>query len=424
MHDVKYVVQNLSLFKENLKKRNFDLKIVDQLIDLNQQWKALTTTVEIKRSELKKLSAQIGALKKEKKDDSELLAMVSKIKKEIEDSSKELENFDEKQKDILLIIPNLVSDKTPLGKSEEDNIEIKRIGRPRTFDFTPLDHVTLGENLGLLDFEVAAKITGSRFSLYRGDLARLERALINFMLDDHGKNGYLEIIPPVIVHERSLIGSGQLPKFKEDLFKLEGRDWYLTPTAEVPLVNMKREELFPEGELPIKLCSYTPCFRSEAGSYGKDTKGLIRLHQFNKVELVKIVSKEKSEEAFEEMVKRASAILEALELPFRLLELSTGDIGFSSHRTIDLEVWLPAQNTYREISSISNCVDFQSRRAGIRYRSSEGRPEYAHTLNGSGLAVGRTVVAIMENFQNKDGSLAIPKILQGYMGGQKVISKI
>jgi seryl-tRNA synthetase len=309
----------------------------------------------------------------------------------------------------------------PVGSDENSNQEMKKWGTIKNFDFTPIDHATLGEKLGLLDFETATKITGARFTVYKGQLARLERALISFMIDRHTDNGYMEILPPFIVHERSLYGTGNLPKFKEDLFKLEGFDWYLIPTAEVPVTNLKREQIFEMSEFPLRYVAYTPCFRSEAGSAGRDTRGLIRQHQFNKVELVNIVAADKSKEAHEEMINRACSILEELELPYRAMVLCSGDMGFGSSRTIDLEVWLPSQNKYREISSISNCWDFQSRRAQIRYRNAEGKPEFAHTLNGSGLAVGRTLVAIMENYQNKDGTITIPKALRPYMKNQELI---
>ena len=282
----------------------------------------------------------------------------------------------------------------------------------------------IAENLDVIDFAKASEITGARFVIYKKDLAKLERALINFFIEFLGqKKGYQEILPPLIVHERSLFGTGQLPKFKEDLFKIERHDWFLIPTSEVPLTNLKRDELFAGDELPLKYCAYTPCFRSEAGSYGKDTRGLIRLHQFNKVEMVNIVAAQDSERAHEEMVGCAMELLEILRLPYRQVLLCSGDIGFSARKCYDLEVWLPAQSRYREISSVSNCWDFQARRAQIRYRNEQGRPEYAHTLNGSGLAVGRTVVAILENCQQTDGSVLIPEALRPHMGGQESIVK-
>jgi seryl-tRNA synthetase len=421
MHDIKYVTENQDAVKANLKKRNFDTKVIDDVIELNQKRKTLTTHVETKRAETKKISQEVGEIKKKGGDAQALMKQVADIKSQIESSEKELEDIQVKQVDLLSVIPNLIQDSVPVGSDESSNQEIKKWGVIKNYDFTPVDHATLGEKLGLLDFETATKITGARFTVYKGQLARLERALISFMIDRHTDNGYTEILPPFIVHERSLYGTGNLPKFKEDLFKLEGFDWYLIPTAEVPVTNLKREQIFEMSEFPLRYVAYTPCFRSEAGSAGRDTRGLIRQHQFNKVELVNIVAADKSKEAHEEMINRACSILEELELPYRAMVLCSGDMGFGSSRTIDLEVWLPSQNKYREISSISNCWDFQARRAQIRYRNAEGKPEFAHTLNGSGLAVGRTLVAIMENYQNKDGTITIPKALRPYMKNQELI---
>lgn len=421
MHDIKYFTENVEKVKANLGARNFDISLIDQVLELNQKRKHLTTQVETKRAETKKISQEVGEIKKKGGDASALMKSVAEIKSHIEASEKELEEINSKQVDLLSVIPNLIQDEVPRGKDENDNKELKSWGTPRKFDFTPIDHATLGEKLGMLDFETATKITGARFTIYKKQIARLERALINFMIDRHLNHGYEEIIPPFIVNKNSLYGTGNLPKFKEDLFKLEGFDWYLIPTAEVPVTNLKREQIFEVKEFPLKYVAYTPCFRSEAGSYGKDTRGLIRQHQFNKVELVNIVAPDKSKEAHEEMINRACSILEELELPYRAMLLCSGDMGFGSSRTIDLEVWVPSQNKYREISSLSNCWDFQARRAQIRFRNSEGKVEFAHTLNGSGLAVGRTVVAIMENYQNADGSITIPKVLIPYMGGATVI---
>lgn len=423
MHDIKYFENHADEVKTNLNKRGFDVSIVDKVLALNSERKELSTFVESRRAEIKTLSKKIGSLKKEGKNADELMSSVSNLKIDIEQKNKSLEQIELDLKDNLSGIPNLLDECVPVGQSEDDNIEIKKWGSIREFSFTPKDHVDLGEKLGMLDFESGSKLTGARFVVYKRDLAKLERALINYMLDDHEKYGYDEILPPLIVNSDSLYGTGQLPKFGDDLFKLslDDKDWYLIPTAEVPLTNLKKKELFPMSELPIKYCASTPCFRSEAGSYGKDTKGLIRLHQFNKVEMVNIVSKEDSEKAHEDMVKRACSLLEALELPYKSMLLCSGDIGFGARKCFDLEVWLPAQNKYREISSISNCWDFQARRAGIRYRNAEGKPEFAHTLNGSGLAVGRTVVAIMENYQQEDGSIIIPEVLRSYMGGKEVI---
>jgi seryl-tRNA synthetase len=423
MLDIKHVVENVDEVRSNLSKRSFDTKVIDEVITLNESRKKIVGQIDEGRAEVKKLSKQIGPMKKNGENTDELMAKVASIKEQTSKFEEELAKIEEKQNYILVTTPNLVADDCPLGKSEDDNQEVSRWGKPKTFDFEVKDHVALGEDLGMLDFEAAAKVTGSRFVFYKKGIARLERALINYFIDSHLEHGYTETIPPFIVHERSMFGTGQLPKFSEDAFKLEGFDWYLVPTAEVPLTNIKRDELFKMDELPLKMCAYTPCFRSEAGSHGKDTRGMIRVHQFNKVEMVNIVEASKSKEAHDAMVKRACDLLEALELPYKAMSLCTGDIGFGAQKTIDLEVWLPSQNKYREISSISNCGDFQARRASIRYRNSEGKPEFAHTLNGSGLAVGRTVVAIMENYQQVDGSIKVPKVLIPYMGGLEVISK-
>jgi seryl-tRNA synthetase len=426
MHDIKALSKDHHFLVEALKLRGHSLDILDEMLALYEDWKSLTTKTETAKSELNKLAQQIGQLKKEKNEGQAqaLMGNVQQMKELLKVDEERLAHLQSKIDHCGLLIPNLVAEETPRGKSEEDNVVVKQVGTIPHFSYSPKDHGEIGSNLGLLDFEVASKITGSRFSLYKGDLCALERAISSFMLNDHIQHGYLEIIPSVIVHEKSLIGSGQLPKFADDLFKLEGRDWYLSPTAEVPLVNMKRDELFPQEELPLKYCALTPCFRSEAGSYGKDTKGLIRLHQFHKVELVQIVSQEESEAAFQGMVQRASSILDQLELPYRQLALCSGDLGFASLKTIDLEVWLPGQQAYREISSISHCGDFQSRRASIRYRGKEGRPVFAHTLNGSGLAVGRTLVAILENYQQEDGTVKIPKVLQPYMNGKVILNSL
>jgi seryl-tRNA synthetase len=350
---------------------------------------------------------------------------VANIKKGSADSELRLEENQKNLNDLLSRIPNLIDESVPEGKDETGNKEIKVWGKKPEFKFKPKEHFELGEALGMLDFEAGAKLTGARFCVSKKQIARMERALINLMLDQHIAVGYEEILPPFIVNADTLYGTGQLPKFKEDLFRLDlpDRDWYLIPTAEVPVTNLKKNELFNRNELPLRYTAYTPCFRSEAGSYGRDTKGLIRQHQFNKVELVNIVAAEESNKAHEDMIARACSILELLNLPYRAMLLCAGDMGFGSRKTVDLEVWLPGQNTYREISSISNCWDFQARRAGIRFRGDEGKPEFAHTLNGSGLAVGRTLVAIMENYQQENGSIVIPEALRPYMGGAQLIQK-
>ncbi|MAZ49355.1 MAG: serine--tRNA ligase [Halobacteriovoraceae bacterium] len=421
MHDIKHFETNTDQVKNNLSKRGFDISLVDSALELNLKRKKLTTEVESNQAEIKKLSKEVGSIKKNGGDASSLMEQVQSIKASMQNSQDELEKTKIALNDALAVIPNLLDESTPEGGGEEDNVEVSRWGEPRSFEFPIKDHVELGENLGQLDFEAAAKLTGARFVVYKKGFARLERALANFMLDHQLERGYQEIIPPFIVHERSLFGTGQLPKFSEDLFKIEGQDWYLIPTSEVPLTNLKREEVFDETELPLKYTGLTPCFRSEAGSHGKDTRGLIRMHQFNKVEMVNIVHPEKSDEVLEEMVRSAEELLEKLNLPYRKLQLCTGDIGFGSRKTYDLEVWVPSQNTYREISSCSNCGDFQARRAGIRFKKQGDKPQFAHTLNGSGLAVGRTLVAVVENYQNEDGTITVPQALIPYMGGLEKI---
>jgi len=357
---------------------------------------------------------EAGALQEEMKEIS------SKIKNLGELRAKAEEEF----RDFMLMIPNLPNDLVPIGKNEEDNVEIRKWGEPRDFDFTPKDHIELGRDLDILDLDRAAKITGARFALYKGLGARLERALINFMLDIHtNDHGYKEVLPPFMANTESFIGTGNLPKFEEDLFKIQDSNFYLVPTAEVPVTNIHRDEILKEEDLPIKYVAYTPCFRSEAGSYGKDVKGIIRQHQFNKVELVKFSTPEKSYEEHESLTQNAERILELLGLPYRVVVLCTGDMGFSSAKTYDLELWVPSENTYREISSCSNFEDFQARRASIRYRPKQGgKTKLVHTLNGSGLAVGRTFLGILENYQQSDGSVAIPEVLVPYMGGVTKIS--
>lgn len=424
MLDIKKIESDFETVKKSLSNRNFDTSVLDQIVNLNKQRKTLTTASETKKAEINKLSREIGELKKNKQDADAPMKQVATLKAEMESEAKELDEVQAKQTALLLNIPNLPDASVPVGKDEEDNKEVSRWGTPRTFDFTPIDHAVLGEQLGILDFETATKITGARFVVYKGAAARLERALINFMLDHQATKGFTEMMTPFIAHERSLVGTGNLPKFEDQLFKLNSEQpWYLIPTSEVTLTNMKRETVIEESEFPFLYCAYSPCFRSEAGSHGKDVKGLIRMHQFNKVEMVSICSPAQSEEIHQKMVKSATEILEKLGLPYRTLALCTGDMGFASQKTFDLEVWVPSQNKYREISSISNCGDFQARRANIRFRNKEGKLEFAHTLNGSGLAVGRTVVAILENYQQKDGSVQIPEVLVPYMGGLKEIRK-
>jgi seryl-tRNA synthetase len=424
MLDIKKIENDFEAIKTSLGNRNFDTTILSEILELNKQRKNLITSSESKKAELNKLSREIGELKKNKLDASELMNQVATLKATMEKEATELDDVQLKQTNILLNIPNLPDSTVPVGKSEDENVEAKRWGTPRVFDFTPADHADIGEKLGMLDFEAGARITGARFVVYKAGVAKLERALINFMLDHQGSKGFMEMITPFIAHERSLIGTGNLPKFEDQLFKLHSEQpWYLIPTSEVTLTNIKREQIIEESEFPILYAAYSPCFRSEAGSHGKDVKGLIRMHQFNKVEMVSICAPSQSQEIHQKMIDSSCEILQKLNLPYRALRLCTGDMGFASQNTIDLEVWVPSQNKYREISSISNCGEFQSRRANIRFRNKEGKLEFAHTLNGSGLAVGRTVVAILENYQQKDGSVQIPEVLWPYMGGMKEIRK-
>ncbi|MEX1099753.1 MAG: serine--tRNA ligase, partial [Bacteriovoracaceae bacterium] len=397
MLDIKFIEANLNDVKANLANRGFDVSELDQVTACNSQRKELTSKVENTQAQIKKISKEVGLKKKNGESADELMDQVRELKNSMEADNQNLDKIKEDLNNKLARIPNLLAEDTPEGKDEEDNIEVKKWGEPTTLDFRPKDHADLGEALGMLDFETAAKLAGARFVVYKNQLARMERAIANYMLDFHLDRGYEEIIPPFIVNEQTLFGTGQLPKFGEDLFKIEHRPWYLIPTAEVPVTNLKAGEIFDPAEFPLNYVAYTPCFRSEAGSHGKDTKGLIRMHQFNKVEMVNIVHPDQSEEALNKMVGSAEAILESLELPYRTVRLCAGDIGFGAMKTFDLEVWIPSQEKYREISSCSNCGDFQSRRANIRFKKQGEKPSFAHTLNGSGLAVGRTLVAIMEN---------------------------
>ena len=384
---------------------------------------AVTEVDELKRRR-NEASREVGALKSKGGDASGLMAEVGGIKSRLETLETALATLDEQLAALEFRFPNLPDASVPVGMDETANRVERTVGTPRVFDFEPKPHWDLGTDLGILDFERGAKVTGARFTVYYGAAARLERALISFMLDLHTtRHGYREVLPPFIVNRDSLVGTGQLPKFEQDLFHLKSTSYYLVPTAEVPLTNLHREEVLDEALLPLRYTAYTPCFRSEAGSYGKDVRGLIRQHQFNKVELVQLASPETSFAQLEEMTSHAERVLQLLELPYRVICLSTGDMGFSATKTYDLEVWLPSQKTYREISSCSNCGDFQARRANLRCRSEGGKPRHLHTLNGSGLAVGRTLVAILENYQQADGSIAIPEKLRPYLPGLDRIVK-
>ena len=421
MLDPKLLRGDLSDLQAKLATRGYQLDI-DFWQDLEQRRKSLQIKTEDLQAQKNQGAKKIGELKRNGQNAEELLQqmeVVSQSMKVAENELKELQSIIITQS---LAIPNLPDDSVPVGQDENDNIEVRKWGVPRAFDFQIKDHTDIGESLGLLDFELAAKLTGSRFSVLKGGLARLNRALIQFMLDTHTQVGYTEMYVPYMVNNHSLQGTGQLPKFEEDLFKLRGdKDYYLIPTSEVPLTNTVRDAIIELKELPIKLTAHTPCFRSEAGSAGRDTRGLIRQHQFEKVEMVQIVKAETSMQALEEMTAQAESILQALELPYRVVALCTGDMGFSAVKTYDIEVWLPSQNTYREISSCSNCGDFQARRMLARVKDGK-KIELVHTLNGSGLAVGRTLLAVLKNHQNADGTVNIPKVLQPYMGGVKVLS--
>ncbi|MFQ5917834.1 MAG: serine--tRNA ligase, partial [Candidatus Binatia bacterium] len=366
-----------------------------------------------------RISAEIGKLKKSGGDATSMMREIESLTETIRSHEGPLGEIEKRFDALMLLIPNLPHSTVPLGLDPEHNREVRKWGELPSFDFTPKNHWDIGEELGILDFSRAAKIAGARFSIYYGQGALLERALINFMLDLHTRErGYREVIPPFMVNRDSMTGTGQLPKFEEDLFHTQDPEFFLVPTAEVPLTNIHREEVLKREDLPICYVAYTPCFRREAGSYGKDVRGLIRQHQFNKVELVKLTEPDSSYVELDKMVQDAEEVLQRLKIPYRVVELCTGDMGFASAKTYDLEVWLPGQGTYREISSCSNCEDFQARRAGIRYRSDKkGRPVFVHTLNGSGLAVGRTLVALLENYQQKDGSVVVPEVLRSYMGG-------
>ncbi|MCT4642474.1 MAG: serine--tRNA ligase [Bacteriovoracaceae bacterium] len=421
MHDIKFIEANIESFKDNLNKRNFDTKIVDTVIAENKKRKELTTNVETTQSKIKQLSKEVGMKKKNGEDAAELMNEVATLKASMEEDNNTLGKIKEQLDYNLSTIPNMLADDCPIGSDENDNVEVNKWGDPKSFNFKVKDHADIGEDLGMLDFETGAKLTGARFVVYKDKLARLERAIANYMIDFHLDNGYEEIIPPFIVNSDSLYGTGQLPKFSEDLFKIEGKSWYLIPTSEVPVTNILRGQIVDESELPKSYVSYTPCFRSEAGSHGRDTRGLIRMHQFNKVEMVNITKPEESSQTLARMVKSAETILENLGLPYRTVRLCSGDMGFGSKVTFDLEVWIPSQDTYREISSCSDCWDFQARRASIRFKKQGEKPRFAHTLNGSGLAVGRTLVAILENYQNEDGSVTVPEVLRPYMGGTETI---
>ncbi len=425
MLDPKLIRNQLADVAEQLQRRAFALDIAS-IEQLETQRKAVQVRTEELQAERNRSSKSIGKAKAAGEDIQPLLDQVAGLGKQLDEAKQELDGIQEQLNDILMGIPNIPHESVPVGADEADNAEVRRWGEPRAFDFAVKDHVDLGDELGGMDFESAVKLSGSRFAVLQGPLARLHRALIQFMLDVHTReHGYRECYVPYLVNADSLRGTGQLPKFEADLFVTRGDDaFYLIPTAEVPVTNLVRGVILDAGQIPLRMTAHTPCFRSEAGSYGKDTRGLIRQHQFEKVEMVQVVGAQDSYQALEELTGHAEVILQRLELPYRVVTLCTGDLGFSAAKTYDLEVWLPGQQAYREISSCSNFEDFQARRMQARYRNPQtGKPELVHTINGSGLAVGRTLVAVMENHQQADGSIRVPEVLQPYMGGLESIAR-
>ncbi|MBC2724025.1 serine--tRNA ligase [Desulfosporosinus sp.] len=416
MLDLKFVRTNPEVVKEALEKRHVSISL-DHFLKQEEERRKLLFEIETLKARRNLVSEEVGRLKKSGKDAESLVLEMREVGQNIKDLEDTSANIVQEMEKVLYEIPNIPHTSVPIGLDESANVQIRTWGIPRVFDFEPKAHYEVGETLDVFDFVRAAKVTGARFTFYKGLGAKLERSLISFMLDRHTAKGYTEILPPYMVNRASMIGTGQLPKFEDDAFKIVGTDYFLIPTAEVPVTNLYRDEILDGSKLPIRHCAYSSCFRSEAGSAGRDTRGLIRQHQFNKVELVKFSLPENSYEELELLTKDAESILQELELPYRVMALSTGDLGFTSAKTYDLEVWLPSFNTYREISSCSNFEDFQARRANIRFRRGpKGKPEFVHTLNGSGLAIGRTVAAIMENYQEKDGRVRVPKALQPYMG--------
>ena len=417
MLDIKLIRENPDLVKAAMKTRNKDMDAaVDEIIAIDGKRRELSAKKEALKAKQNAASKEIPKIKKEGGDISAIMAEMNAVKAAIKEDDDELAELEAKQKSLIYEFPNIPSPTTPLGKDDSENVEIRRFGEPTKFDFEPKAHWDIGADLNILDPETAAKVTGARFHFYRGLGARLERSIINFFLNTHIESGYTEIFPPFMVNRASMTGTGQLPKFEEDAFKLTN-DYFLIPTAEVPVTNMHRDEILDGEKLPIKYCAYSACFRAEAGSAGRDTRGLIRQHQFNKVELVKFVKPENSYEELEKLTNDAEKVLQLLGLPYRVVALSTGDIGFSSAKTYDIEVWMPSYGRYVEISSCSNFEDFQARRASIRYKdNAKDKAKLVHTLNGSGVAVGRTVAAILENYQNADGSVTVPEVLRPYMG--------
>ncbi|MBR4050530.1 MAG: serine--tRNA ligase [Clostridia bacterium] len=418
MLDIKVIRENPQRVKDAMKTRNKDMDaLVDEVLAIDVKRREITAKNDLLKQEQNAASKDIPRIKKEGGDISAIMARMNEIKEEVKKGDAEVAELEEKQQKIMYEFPNIPSDKTPIGKDDSENVEIRRWGEPKQFDFEPKAHWDLGADLDILDPETAAKVTGARFHFYKAAGAKLERSIINFFLNTHTEHGYTEIFPPFMVNRASMTGTGQLPKFEEDAFRLEREDYFLIPTAEVPVTNMHRNEIIDGEKLPIKYCAYSACFRAEAGSAGRDTRGLIRQHQFNKVELVKFVDPETSYDELESLTNDAERVLQLLGLPHRVVALSSGDIGFSSAKTYDVEVWMPSYNRYVEISSCSNFEDFQARRAAIRFKKTpKDKAQLVHTLNGSGVAIGRTVAAILENYQNEDGSITVPEVLRPYMG--------
>jgi seryl-tRNA synthetase len=423
MLDVKLLREDLARVQQGMAARGASVDW-DEFNALDRQRREALANVERLKEKKNRLSGEIGKLKKSGADAAELMREVEAVSAAIRQCEPALPELESRFERFMLSLPNLPHPDVPIGRDANDNREVRRWGEPAEFDFPAKNHWEVGEELDILDFARAAKLAGARFALYKGAGAQLERALINFMLDLHTRErGYKEMLPPALVNRAAVTGTGQLPKFEEDLFRIESPELFLIPTAEVPLTNIHRDEMLDREQLPVKYTAYTPCFRREAGSYGQDVRGLIRQHQFNKVELVKLAEPENSYDELEKMVQDAEEVLRRLSLPYRVVELCTGDLGFAAAKTYDLEVWLPGQATYREISSCSNCEEFQARRAQIRYRKeARGKPIFVHTLNGSGLAVGRTLVAVLENYQQKDGTVVVPPVLRSYMGGMERIT--
>ena len=418
MLDIKIIRENPDRVKAALKTRNADYdSYIDEILEIDEKRRKLSTETDALKAEQNKVSKQIPIMKKNGENTDAVMAEMKEISEKIKNDNAVISELETKQRDTLLRIPNIPSETTPIGKDDSENVELRKWGEPSKFDFEPLAHWDIGKNLGILDPETAAKVTGARFHFYKGLGARLERAVISYFLNTHTENGYTEVLPPYMVNRASMTGTGQLPKFEEDAFRVANNDYFLIPTAEVPVTNMHRDEILSGDKLPIKYCAYSACFRAEAGSAGSDQRGLIRQHQFNKVELVKFVDPATSYDELEKLTNDAERVLQGLGLPYRVVALSTGDIGFSSAKTYDIEVWMPSYNRYVEISSCSNFEDYQARRAAIRFKNSpKDKAQFVHTLNGSGVAVGRTVAAILENYQNADGSVTIPEALVPFMG--------